>query len=157
MKLPTVTDCCCCMTLRTAGLIMGAIGVIMSALGVLSGYAVVLNLIALIVNSCWAYGVLKENPKLMVPWLLVSFIAIVLLFLSPIFLIIYFYTEETDDKKANNRLAYICTSGSLIAYCIGVLASYLWIVKYSLYKTMKAATVRGGNLHVQVHLPKNGV
>lgn len=43
MKLPTVTNCCCCLSLRTAGLVIGAFGVLANMIGVLSGYAMVLN------------------------------------------------------------------------------------------------------------------
>lgn len=73
----------------------------------------------LLVNSLWVYGILKENPKLMLPHIILTFFAIIMMFLSPLFLIIYYHSEKTDDKDVNNRLAYVCTAGSLILYCIG--------------------------------------
>lgn len=72
----------------------------------------------LLVNSLWVYGILKENPKLMLPFIVTLFFAIVMMFLSPFFWIIYYHSEKTDDKEVNNRLAYLCTAGSLILYCI---------------------------------------
>lgn len=43
MKVPTVTNCCCCLSLRTAGLTLGAFGVLANMIGVLSGHAMAVN------------------------------------------------------------------------------------------------------------------
>lgn len=43
MKIPTVTNCCCCLSLRTAGLTLGAFGVLANMIGVLSGHAMAVN------------------------------------------------------------------------------------------------------------------
>ncbi|XP_055305841.1 uncharacterized protein LOC129570310 [Sitodiplosis mosellana] len=154
MKIPTVTNCCCCLSLRAAGLLIGAFGVLANMIGVLSGYAMVLNVIGLLVNSWFVFGILKENPRLMLPSIILTFFAIILMFLSPFFFIAYYHSEVTEDKQANNKLAYLCTALSLILYCIGVLSTYLWLVHYSLYKSIKAGAPRGPNVHVHVH--KNG-
>lgn len=43
MKFPTVTNCCSCISLRAAGLVLGVFGVLGNMIGVLSGHYMVLN------------------------------------------------------------------------------------------------------------------
>lgn len=43
MKIPTVERCCCCLSLRAAGLIMGVLAVLANMLAILTGKEVLLN------------------------------------------------------------------------------------------------------------------
>ncbi|XP_055305839.1 uncharacterized protein LOC129570308 [Sitodiplosis mosellana] len=158
MPLPTVNSCVC-LRLRTAGLVMGVIAISVDLVSV--GLFVRINqlnhntdnstegiwelavtTICLVIAVAWVYGIICEKTSPMLPFLVVSFVGVIVFVFLPFISLFYFSNTNADPIKGTIIFFFLCY--------IGGLAGYTWVVQYSLYKQVEEITI-------EKHEERNGV
>ncbi|XP_055305846.1 uncharacterized protein LOC129570314 isoform X2 [Sitodiplosis mosellana] len=125
-KIPSVSTCCFCVDLRTAGLIIGSLRLV--------GFTLLLfkviswrMLLIILLDVCWIYGILKEKPIFMLPTILTLVVALFEISLLLFILAAFLMAEATVPIIFLILLAL----APFLAFIIHVM-----LVQVSLYKTM---------------------
>ncbi|XP_055326130.1 uncharacterized protein LOC129579962 [Sitodiplosis mosellana] len=143
---------CCCFSLKTGGIIIGAVGILLSFIVIYvfgliyahnasvseSRFDSIMNVLkimpfigVIVLEVFWIYGILRENPKPMCPKLFVSFFALCILVPLPFASLFYFSITKADPATGSAIF--------FLLFCLAGLAYYVWIVQYSLFKSIKEA------------------
>ncbi|XP_031635831.1 uncharacterized protein LOC116348823 [Contarinia nasturtii] len=140
-KIPTVSYFCCCIDLRTGGLIVGWIGVVSSILYILEslrtgntlGHSIAIQLV---LSACWLYGVKENRPSFMLFTVILDGIVLICLyicvFVLAVVLLIASPSSDDDDRITFGFL--------LLVTFVSVTLTYFWIMMYSVYKHIKENT-----------------
>ncbi|XP_055305842.1 uncharacterized protein LOC129570311 [Sitodiplosis mosellana] len=150
MRCLNVTHCLCCISLKPAGILLGALGIAgciysiaMAKYEINKDFEVteILNnevmehqlalkyffaVLQLLTSTLWLFGIFTKNPHLMLPELILSFLFLLLIGL----LVGLMFLVAGSSRGA--RLHII----AFPAYCIAGLLFHFWIVRLSLYKSM---------------------
>ncbi|XP_031628591.1 uncharacterized protein LOC116344266 [Contarinia nasturtii] len=130
-----VSNICCCIDLRSGGIIVGCVEAIYSCYSLFSipldknlyGLPFV---IGIIIGVCLLYGIIGNRPSYVSFCIYVTGILLILVYTPLVLLLTYLPFSEKEKAADIKRGLNTCSICSVIL-------TYIWIVKYSVYKKMK--------------------
>lgn len=142
MEIPRVTACCFCIDLKIAGIMIGSFWIFIALLSFLTGYQGFVGCAILItVAGIWIYAVFKKQPMLMVPFIIIDGI------LRIIFVVLTFYDLYRRFDEPNMLYWFF------FDLCAAALSIYMFIVHYSLYRTLVEESNSAQNQQVAYEPP----
>ena len=160
-----LSNCCCCVNLRTGAIIIAVLGLLASFGNFQNGLVVgILTLVGgIVANLCLLHGAIKYNRTTTLVYLVMEAIFIILYIVGLIFIIIGLTNSSVKECMSGDNwdtvIAYkdspvTCSVivgiliALLVAFIIGIAISiYFWVCVYSFFDDLKRQQFHPYQLH----------
>ena len=138
-----VSKCCCCVPLRTGGIIIGVLGVL-TGIGLLLGgypnsYFITDGTVQILTYGVLLFGAIQNNKTALLIHLVAAALSIALgiSFGIYFFILVAVFVSQFDTSEYSSLGYGLLASGATSFIIEGLLSVYFWICNYSFYKELK--------------------